>query len=441
MHESSPTPAPDHLQKEPTERNLSASDGSLWHRRKALIIGLAAAVVILLGGIVAYVVTQKDDTKDRPSNTTQQTNQPARQAQSGFAADYAGVCKERKISFSSPPLPMDQLGFIIPMGQMNDGHVTPTDHVYVAPTNTAAADNTFDVVMPADGTVVAVSAMPAQYVGDRNQQTAAEDHRLVIAHNCQYYSIFIHVHQLSDALKQAVGTLQPNENKSVAIELKAGDKLGKIGGSPVDWSLMDVNQKLKGFITPDLYKRESWKIHVIDPISVYSGDLKKQLIAKSLRSAEPYGGKIDYDVAGALIGNWFQEGTNGYEGASMDRYWDGHLSVVPDPLDPTNTVVSIGNWDGKAAQLVVKGKVDPATVTKATGLVKYELLSISYLANGQPYNGQRPAKDITISQNSTLKGTILFEVGDDEHLKVQVFPGKAASAVSGFTDAARTYER
>lgn len=412
---------------------------SLWARKKKLIIIIAVAVLVLLAAsIVAYFVTKKETPQ---ATTPNQDGQRGSQVSSAFAADYANVCKQRDVTFSSAPLPMNQLGFIIPMGQMNDGHVTPTDHVYVAPTNTSAADNSFDVIMPAEGTVVNISAMPSQYIGDRNQQTAAEDHRLVIAHNCRYFSIFIHVHQLSDALKQAVGTLQPNESKNVAVELKAGDKLGKIGGSPVDWSLMDVTQTLKGFITPDLYKRESWKIHVIDPISVYTGDLKTQLIAKSLRSSEPYGGKIDYDVRGALAGNWFQEGTNGYEGANMERYWDGHLSVVPDNLDPSTTIVSIGNWEGKAAQMAVKGKVDPAAVTKASGPVKYELMSISYVADGQPFNGQRPAKNITVRPDGTFKGTIMFEVGDNEHLKVETFPGKTPGQVSGFTSAAKMYVR
>lgn len=431
--------SPLHEAQKETPASHSTPDG-LWDRKKKLIVIIAAVLVVLVGGLVAYLVTKKDNKTDGSSDSSN-TNQQTNQTQSAFAADYANVCKQRDVTFSSAPLPMDQLGFIIPMGQMNDGHVTPTDHVYVSPINTAAADNTFDVVMPADGTVVNISAMPSQYVGDRNQQTATEDHRVVIAHNCRYYSIFIHIHQLSDALKEAVGTLQPNENKNVIIELKAGDKLGKIGGNPVDWSLMDVTQTLKGFITPDLYKREAWKVHVIDPISVYSGSLKSQLIAKSLRSAEPYGGKIDYDKRGALIGNWFQEGTNGYEGANMERYWDGHLSVVPDHLDPSSTIVSIGNWEGKAAQMAVKGKVDPAAVTKATGPVKYELMGISYVADGQSFNAQRPAKNITIRQDGTVKGTIMFEVGDNEHLKVQTFPGKSAAQVTGFTDAAKTYVR
>lgn len=424
----------------PQESKKSGS--SLWARKKKLILTIAAVAVVFIAGFVAaLMVMRKDSPTASTNNNSNQGSQKTDTPLSDFASAYKDVCKEREVSFENAPLAMDKLGYIIPMGQMSDGHVTPTDHVYLAPAVQSVPDNTYDVYMPAKGTVVSVGAMPAQYIGDKNQQTAPEDHRVVIAHNCRYYSIFIHIHQLSDALKQAVGTLQPNENKMINLELNAGDKLGKIGGSPFDWSLLDVTKRLTGFITPSLYKGENWKVHVIDPLTVYTGTLRDELIAKSLRSSEPYGGKIDYDIRGALVGNWFREGTNGYEGAAMDRYWDGHLAVVPDHIDPTSTIVSIGNWEGKASQMAVKGKVDPAKVTKATGPVKYELIGLSYLANGQRYLPNYLAKNITVSQDGTFKGTIMFEVGDNEHLKVETFPGKTAAEVSGFTSAAKTYVR
>lgn len=424
----------------PQESKKSGS--SLWARKKKLILTIAAVAVVFIAGFVAaLMVMRKDSPTASTNNNSNQGSQKTDTPLSDFASAYKDVCKEREVSFENAPLAMDKLGYIIPMGQMSDGHVTPTDHVYLAPAVQSVPDNTYDVYMPAKGTVVSVGAMPAQYIGDKNQQTAPEDHRVVIAHNCRYYSIFIHIHQLSDALKQAVGTLQPNENKMINLELNAGDKLGKIGGSPFDWSLLDVTKRLTGFITPSLYKGENWKVHVIDPLTVYTGTLRDELIAKSLRSSEPYGGKIDYDIRGALVGNWFREGTNGYEGAAMDRYWDGHLAVVPDHIDPASTIVSIGNWEGKASQMAVKGRVDPAKVTKATGPVKYELIGLSYLANGQRYLPNYLAKNITVSQDGTFKGTIMFEVGDNEHLKVETFPGKTAAEVSGFTSAAKTYVR
>jgi hypothetical protein len=416
--------------------------GSANHRRLMIFAGVA--VVVLLGGVAA--AWQLRDRSEGP-RTDSAANQPKSQNSNNsqvddqFTHDYLKGCEDRAVSFSHSPVPLDQLRHIVPMGQMSDGHVTPTDHVYLAPTNQQAADNSYDVVMPADGTVTMVAAMPSQYIGDSQQQTAVEDHRLAIAHNCRYVSIFIHVHQLSDALKAAVGKVEPNTSKPVSIKLKAGDKLGRIGGNPVDWTLADAKTKLSGFITPGLYKQEPWKIHTIDPISVYSGAVKSQLIAKSLRTVEPYGGKIDYDKPGALIGNWFQKGTNGYSGASQERYWDGHLSIVPDHIDPAGTIVSIGNWQGKAKQQAVKGTVNPATVTAGSGPVKYELTDLTYQVNGQPWTGGQQVRGMKLSPTGPTRGTILVQVLAGEKLKVETFPGKAAAQVSGFTAAAKEYER
>jgi hypothetical protein len=362
-------------------------------------------------------------------------------SQSDFAQQYADECTDRDVAFTSPPMRMQDLGYIRPLGAMLDGHVTPADHVYVGPVNQNAADNTYPVLMPADGTVVDVSRMPDQYVGDRQDVTLApEDHRLVISFSCRYFAIYIHVHKLSDALASQVTGIKANESRKVSINLKAGDTVGYIGGQTFDWTPVDAKTTLSGFMTPSLYKGESWKAHTISPFDLYTGDLKTQLEAKSLRSAAPIGGKIDYDQAGKLVGNWFRSGTGGYSGKQQDRYWDGHLSVVPDYISPTYTVVSIGNWEGSAKQFGVKASPNPAS-TGSGQAVKYELVPLAYVSpDGTVLNGQLD-KDMYPNLNQTVVGTIMFEVQSGEKLKVEKFPGKTAAQVTGFTSAVETYER
>ncbi len=403
---------------------------------------IVIAIIILGTAAAAWSLAGRHQRSDSRQSAARQT--PAAAPSGAFAQQYLSNCRERTVTFTHSPVPLDQLGYLEPLGKVSDGHVTPTDHVYLAPKDQRAADNTYDVVMPADGTVVGVSAMPAQYIGDRQQQTAPQDHRLVIAHNCRYVSIFIHVHQLSPALQAAIGErLAPNTQKQLNLELSAGAKLGKIGGNPVDWTLADATQSLSGFITPSLYAGEPWKIHVIDPLSVYSGALKQQLAAASLRTTEPYGGKIDHDRRGALVGNWFREGTNGYAGADQSRYWDGHLSIAPHYIDPMATTVSLGNWQGKASQFSAKSGPDPASVTSASGRVKIELIDMSYLLpDGQPWLGGAAAvKGMKVSLTGAVRGTVLVQVLEGERLKVELFPGKTATQVTGFTSAAQIYVR
>lgn len=359
---------------------------------------------------------------------------------------YGRDCKERDVSFSSAPMKLEELAYIRPLGAMSDGHVTPTDHVYIGGANPDAAANSYPVLMPADGTITTIAAMPAQYIGDRTgQHVASEDHRIIISHSCRYFSIFIHINKLSDSLTSVIGKLQPNENKQVSIELKAGEVVGYVGGNTFDWTPVDTSSTLKGFITPSRYDGEPWKIHTVSPFDLYNGDLKAQLEAKSLRTVAPLGGKIDYDQPGKLIGNWFREGTGGYTGPSGNnggRYWDGHLSVVPDYIDPNSTIVSTGNWSGSAKQMLVKGSQDPAKISEQDGMVKYELLRLTYENSSNPRADMRmPSKGLKPSQNSTLEGTIVLQVLPGEKLKVEAFPGKSAAQVSGFTANAQMYER
>lgn len=404
---------------------------------------LYVVVVLVIIGAIALVGWRVAGTQRGDSGG--KSHQAAVNRNDLFVQQYGNNCDDKPSpAFTSSPIATDQVGYIIPMGQMSDGHVTPTDHVYVAPLNPDAADNSYNVVMPADGKVVYVAAMPAQYIGDKKDtKTAPEDHRIVVSFNCQYYSIFIHVHQLSDKLKAEVGDLTPNTNKQLALNLRAGDPIGKIGGNPVDWTMVDTEATLKGFISPRLYEREPWKMHTIDPFSMYKGTLRSQLEAKSLRSEKPIGGKIDYDKRGALVGNWFKSGTNGYEGTSPERYWDGHLSVVPDHIDPNSTIVSIGNWQGSAKQFAVKGTVDPSQITKANSPVKYELMALNYetpeAAPWNPHSGF--VRGLKVSQHNPVAGTIMFEVQDGEKLRVETFPGKTAAQVNVLTPAAQIYER
>jgi hypothetical protein len=407
------------------------------------ILGVVIAALILAGVILSRV-TPTTQSNTQTTTPPSQTPTPDTSTIPAFAQQYASVCQDRDVSFTYSPIALNQLAYMIPLGQVADGHVTPTDHVYLTALGQNSV-NSIDVVMPADGTVVNVSAMPDQYIGDRTDtQTAIEDHRIVIAHNCQYYSIFIHINQLSPAIQEVIGELAPNQSINTQIELKAGELIGKIGPNPVDWTFMDVTTTLTGFISPELYQGENWKIHTIDPTIVYTGDMKAQMEAKSLRSVEPIGGKIDYDEPGKLVGNWFQEGTNGYAGATMERYWDGHLAIAPNNIDPSVTIVSIGNWDDVARQYAVKGTVDPAAVNSETGPVKYELVAFNFVkSDGTQWfaNGQAVGKGLQAKRETTVVGTIMFEVMAGEKLKVEKFIGKTATQVSGFTSAAVIYER
>lgn len=421
-----------------------------------LKIGVGVLVVVLLV-IIAVLVKGRSHgdpsvANDRAINeaNSKQSNQSNNQSQttqasssSTFAGQYPTCDKNAKPVFSHSPLAIDKMGSIVPLGQMSDGHVTPTDHVYVAPVDSNVADNTYDVVMPADGKIVGIGRMPSQYIGDKTGQTLAQDdYNIHVSFSCRYFAIFIHLHKLSPTLQTAIGELPAGQSKQLDVPLKAGELIAHIGGTSFDWTMLDTDTKLAGFISPKLYEGESWKIHTISPFDVYSGELKSQLEAKSLRTVAPLGGKIDYDKAGALVGNWFKEGTNGYSGASQDRYYDGHLSISPHHFTPDTIVYSTGNWQGKAKQVAVVGTFKPESITAESGVTKFEVAEMQMgMSDGSAFSGGNYKKGIKVTNTGTFVGTVMVEVMAGEKLKVEQFPGKKASEVSAFTSAAINYVR
>jgi len=414
-------------------------------RKKFLFIALPLVIIFI--AIALYLTLGKQSTVKQSGANSTNSNQESGQSNttnnSSFASQYGQNCdKTAEPIFSQSPLAMAKIGYIEPLGKTSDGHVTPVDHVYVAPIDSTVADNTYDVVMPADGRVIQIDRMPAQYIGDQSGvKLAQDDFRLIVSFSCRYYSIFIHVHKLSDALAKEL-PIEAGQNKEVKIDLKAGDVLAHLGGSAFDWTMVDTQTSLAGFVSPKLYQGESWKINTISPFDVYSGETKTALENKSLRTLAPLGGKIDYDLAGRLIGNWFKEGTNGYTGASQDRYWDGHLSIAPDYLDPTGVIYSTGNWQDKAGQYTVIGSFKPEMISASSGQIKIELTNRSYtFADGSPFTGGAFKKGMKLKTDGQPVGTVLLEVMAGEKLKLEQFPGKTASQVSDFTASATTYER
>ena len=178
--------------------------------------------------------------------------------------------------------------------------------------------------------------------------------------------------------------------------------------------------------------------------------------------AEPIAGKIDYDIDGKLIGNWFEKGSGGYhdfKNTAME-YWGGHLSIAPDMYDPSVIVISIGNYDsypkygpnldttttdgsGARQYYARAGGPDPATINQTSGLVRYELVQRKYITpTGETWNNMSLIKGPkAVNTSNAVIGTVLLQMTGPRTLKVEVFPGKTAGQVSAFGAQAKTYER
>ena len=351
-------------------------------------------------------------------------------------AQMSSECSGERITFENPPVDLDRIEYVTPLGLVSGSHVTPVDHQYYQ--NFKEPDWDIAVYSPAAGTITDIQHMQ-ETLSDGSGQTI-DDYRLVIEHTCTISSIFIHVGELSQRVAEVAPS--PGGYTRVDLPVEAGETIGSYRMN-VDYNVVDLDVTLGGLLVPASYEGEAWKIHTPDPFDYFTADIREELIAKSLRNEEPFGGKFDWDVDGRLVGNWFQEGTNGYAGADRERYWGGHLAIAYDLFDPSHLVVSIGTFDGVSVQKAVQGNTpDPRDVSVESGVVVYELVDYDYYVDEERWDRFSLAKGIEArNMDQGIFGVVLFQLLDDRMLKVETFPGKTASLVDGFTESALIYER
>ena len=180
------------------------------------------------------------------------------------------------ITFTHSPMKLEDLEIIQPMGLMIGGHVIPIDHQYYFPYDwipELKEENLKDVYTPADGVVTSIERMPEFF--NTAKGTNLGDYRLVIHHTCTFFTIYIHLRQLSPKLKDALGQ---KERINTPIKVNAGELIGRT--TSFDFSAHNEDIILQGFIVPNHYDGEPWKIHTVDPFDYFEQGLKEKLLAK-----------------------------------------------------------------------------------------------------------------------------------------------------------------
>jgi hypothetical protein len=349
-------------------------------------------------------------------------------------------------NLTASPIALADILFIQPMGLMIGAHVTPIDHGYfyikgamANPPRQAA------VFAPLDGNISVVTRSV------RNGATGTyDDYALSIDATCTFRVRFSNLVRFAGGLGDKVGQLNANESQHPNYAVKAGELIGYTGlptAYGIDVWVENDDLTLTGFINPAQYTAgEVWKTHMADLFDYTTEPLKSQLLALDERDALPRWGKIGYDIDGRLVGTWFLAGSGGYSGVShmQEGYWVGHLAVVYDGNDPRQVDISFGNYQGTPQQFAVVGNTpDPATVDQSTGLVRYELGQIEHYSADTGLAGDNISflPHIRTRAGTGVMGTVLMQLVDTRSLKVEIFPGKPAGAVTGFDSGALMYGR
>jgi len=352
------------------------------------------------------------------------------------------------ITLSASPMRPQDFSILIPYGLVVGGHVTPIDHQYFSPTIFHSKRDTYPVFAMADGVIAEIGARPR--VNPNNPNDKFEEYRIVFAHTCTFLTYYDLVTSLSPDIYQVYQEKKGQYGYAAGLNIPvtAGQQIGKIGGQTLDFAVWNTELPLTGFIHPELYSGEMWKLYTANPNDYVSPELKKLFIERNPRTVNPIEGKIDYDQPGKLVGNWFLDGTNGYSGATnttaTTAYWSGHLSIAPDLYDPAVYRLSFGNIAGEAQQFIARDlSFDASKIDVSTGLVKVELIQGAYVTStGQRWDNMSLTKEPRLrASEEPVYACVLFQVRDGEKLDMETFVGKKCSQVSGFDAKALKYYR
>jgi hypothetical protein len=428
-----------------------------WNRITQVVV---LVILVLVIGFTVFL-TKKTAKKEVVSNPVSNLPECQTETATGCQKSDASIsqinngtaaCKgSGPAKLTASPIALGDISLIQPMGLAIGGHVTPIDHGYIyikgamgSPPRLAA------VYAPLDGVVTQISRTVRNEGSGATHPATYDDDAITIEATCTFRVRFSNLVSFDGVLKEQASDLKANDQKKINLTVKAGDLVGYTGlptAYGIDVWVENDQSTLTGFVNPAQYQSaEPWKMHVVDLFEYTAEPLKGQLLALTMRDAEPRWGKIDHDQDGKLVGTWFKSGTGGYAGLqnSQEGYWAGHLSIIPDGNDPTQTDVSFGSYKGQAQQFAVIGnQPDPATVDQSSGVIKYQLGQLEYYSGdtGKIWDRKSYLPHIKTKANPSVQGTVLLQLTGPRQLKMEVFPGKTATQVGGFDDQALSYER
>jgi hypothetical protein len=347
------------------------------------------------------------------------------------------------VTLTVSPMKAEDISSIIPYGWMVNQHVTPIDHQYFTPINWDSPRDSYEGRAPADGYITQIQHRTSDYSNFTHGQ-ATDEYRIVIEYTCTFLSYFDLITSLSPDIQSQLGTQQ---NANVHIPIKAGQVIGKIGGQTLDFAVWDTTKTLSGFLVPEHYSGEPWKIHTADPLDYASPELKAFMLSFNPRKTQPVSGKIDYDIDGTLAGNWFLKGQGGYTGQDPNNRdgWRGQFAFAPNNYDPTLWEISSGAWGENGDQFTINPiQPKPDSVGVANGLVKYELYKVQLLADGKLIHDERTIngkQNITAIAGEQSMGCMLVKLTAQREMQAEGFPGQSCKNLNSFDDNAKIYER
>ncbi len=372
--------------------------------------------ILVLVGIIAIVIACSTSRKiDTPATIPRNTS--ATSPTTNTSDEKTGP-----VPFTVFPFDLSEINYITPLGNLNPpGHTFPTAKHYMHFNQSGKIINFY---APADGKIVKIMQWPHSIYG--------VTYGIVIKHTKTFRTAFEYFVNIDPAILSQVDLGNTNVEENALIPVTAGQVIGQVHGG--SFRLVNLDNK-PCFIDPQKYcsSREAaftCDLYADSALKYYEEPLKSAVYSKLLPR---YGtgdkeGKICYDVAGTLSGNWWLEGVTDYYNA----WGTVHLHFGYDMIYTTKMVIVSGyHWNLVPEGYGLKHQIHdsdirPENVTPATGKVSYKLYN---------YEPTFPA----VGEQQEQFRLMIVQMLDANRIKVEVFDTQADTA--DFTANARIYTR
>ncbi len=294
--------------------------------------------------------------------------------------------------FTHTPIDYNNISAIMPLGHLRPPqHTLPANHIYFCFPNTNVS---FPVYAPAAGVVSSID----NYTG--------QDYKISVSFTAtsEYYMDHVMV----------------NSDIHVGDFVSSGKVIGTTSdyASCVDLGLINIKQAPNSFVNKDRYYSES--LYADCPLKYYEADLQSRLFTKVNRTGTDKYGKICYDIAGRLIGNWVSadlpvhDKLDGPVGEAKTIAFVYHYIYADMP------VISIGNMikpDFTGVWKIQTNTIKFEDASVDSGNLEYELY----------YNPENSPS------NTNTIGLLLVKMTTDNKIKVELFTNGSLSAQSNYT--------
>jgi hypothetical protein len=425
-----------YLMPEPLEHKFS--------RKKLTFIFVVVTAIIVLAGFSSVLLFSENKESIDQIVEKVSSKLPVKSGSDDTLVRVGGSknCEGKgPVKLTHLPMDKEDFGVVLPYGLMVGAHVTPIDHMYFSPADRNSQRDQYEVYAMADGVLSNITTRGFNV--DTGEKRPVE-YRMVFTHTCTFLTYYDLVTSLEQNILDQAPDLEKQMHAQTEIPVKSGQLIGRIGAQTLDFAVWDLEKTLPGFANLESYSQaDAWKPYTADPYKYVTEEIKQIMTERNLRVVEPIAGKIDYDIPGKMVGNWFREGTNGYAGLEQKQYWRDHLALAYNYIDPAAIMVSVGDWKGNEAQFgVVGNSPDPATIGVSATPTKFELVQLNLTdSTGKPWDGVSVIKNLKATSLNQVRGTILLQLVEDGKLRMETFPDKKGSEVAGFTDSAKIFVR